>query len=819
MEAAVSGPPSTAHSVLALALLGLLKIISRALDVVLLLIPRSVPADDPKKPVPADDPKEFERHVRAVHARGKHSRAPCILDSCAANCTHFAIGTFDLVCNDIDGVMDAKMATAVLDSLSTSGIARAYELRRELVHFKKACLLLLRDVLRLERGLVRQSSFFYTERRRCGSEEGHRCAACCEWRAARRRELAFGRRAWASAAVATAVGSTDDYLEVCEALQGVKGLRLALSDMRNLTKLVCLLPRHPDDAAAKTPHELRDVRAALSCTAAVERALAEAATAAAAAGGGGRAACAAAEAEEDDTDGSRRERERDSAPICLRAEVMEHALVRHLEALPPSLPAPALTFVRQSLLARGAAKAVAQAEGARLVARAFRDNLRDADEALASLRGREAEAEARAMAVAQAEANANAKVEVGTEAEPEVEAEDLAEEPWLAEADRALVEALRREMRAGRHLRLVSMVREASSHLLDTLELLLAGGGDGGGGSGGGTSGGGPGRDPDAVVGTTHFVASDSMRGEHAAWVPPPFAALKQLVARWAEVHGRFEARMRGAMAAEGWPPPSTAGRARVHEGGPLQCRRCLATFSRLWQERGVCWTCEERVRRAGLCPFDRGAVVGATDDSGCTDNTSCAVGIAVGTAAAAAGSSRRAAPPHPFCAHQARCAACDEASFVSCAACRLAQGDGDAVLAACDAWRPRKLFLDFDRTLCSTRGGADPTRGGQHGNKGRGAAHAIDAELHTAASLPYVAETHVVTRNRHTAEIRAFLAERGVDVASVHSTPSGESKAAFMLATLGEGERGLFVDDSAGEICDPRIAGDVRIFRVLFAR
>ena len=87
-----------------------------------------------------------------------------------------------------------------------------------------------------------------------------------------------------------------------------------------------------------------------------------------------------------------------------------------------------------------------------------------------------------------------------------------------------------------------------------------------------------------------------------------------------------------------------TAGRARVHEGGPLQCRRCLSTFSRLWQEKGVCWTCEENVRRAGLCPFDRGAV-GATD------------GSAAGTAA---GSSRRAAPPHPFCAHQARCAACE---------------------------------------------------------------------------------------------------------------------------------------------------------------
>ena len=747
--------PFTAQRLLTLVLLGLLKVLSRVLDALLLPMPR---------PKPADDPNEFEHHVRAVHARGKHPRAPCIIDSCAANCTHFAIGRFDLVCTDVSSVMDAKTSTAVLDSLTTSGIARAYELRRELVHFKKACLLLLRDVLRLERGLVRQSSFFYTERRRCGSEEGHRCAACCEWRAARRRELAFGRRAWASATVATTVDSNDDYLEVCEALQGVKGLRLALGDMRNMIKLVCLLPRHPDDAAAKTPGELRDVRAALSCTAAIERALAEAATVAV----GGRAACAA---ETEDTDKPSRD------PICLKPDVMENALARHLEALPPSLPAPALAFVRQSLLARGAAKAVAQAEGARLVARAFRDNLRLADEALASLRCREAEAEAQAMA--QAEATTNGEAVSAEAAAAGAREDDEQVEPWLAEADRALIAALRSEMRAGRHRRLVSMLREASCHLLDTLELLLAGGG-----------GEGVERDPDAVVGTTYFVASDAMRGEHAAWVPPPFAVLKQLVARWAEAHSRYERRMRDAMAAEGWPPPPTAGRARVHEGGPLQCRRCHSTFSRLWQEKGVCWTCEEQARRAGHCPFDRGAGTGSV---GAT----------------------RAAPPHPFCAHQGRCAACDEASFVSCTTCRLAQGDGDAVLAACDAWRPSKLYVDFDRTLCSTRGGADPTR-----CHGKGAtAHAIDTELHTAASLPYVVETHVVTRNRHTAEIRAFLAERGVDVSSVHSTPSGESKAAFMLANLGDGERALFVDDSAGEICDPRIAGDERIFRVLFAR
>ena len=79
-------------------------------------------------------------------------------------------------------------------------------------------------------------------------------------------------------------------------------------------------------------------------------------------------------------------------------------------------------------------------------------------------------------------------------------------------------------------------------------------------------------------------------------------------------------------------------------------------------------------------------------------------------------------AASHPFCKHQLRCAACD-GGFELCLTCRLSQGDGDAVAAAIEAWRPSVLFLDFDLTLCSTRGGANPLAG----------AHSIDAELFAA--------------------------------------------------------------------------------------
>ena len=138
----------------------------------------------------------------------------------------------------------------------------------------------------------------------------------------------------------------------------------------------------------------------------------------------------------------------------------------------------------------------------------------------------------------------------------------------------------------------------------------------------------------------------------------------------------------------------------------------------------------------------------------------------------------------------------------------RLAAGDGELVISLCDAWRPSHLFLDFDRTLCTTRGGANPCLG----------QHTVDSELHEAA-VAMGGATHIVTRNRHTREIASFLEERGVPVAAVHTVPSGESKWRYMESALAGGGRGLFVDDDAREVSDPNAGADVRLFRVLFQR
>ena len=67
-------------------------------------------------------------------------------------------------------------------------------------------------------------------------------------------------------------------------------------------------------------------------------------------------------------------------------------------------------------------------------------------------------------------------------------------------------------------------------------------------------------------------------------------------------------------------------------------------------------------------------------------------------------------------------------------------------------------MFLDWDRTLCTSKAGAAPLAG----------RHVADEALIALARRhPRVV---VVTRNRHVSEIRSFLAGEGVTHATVRS-------------------------------------------------
>ena len=265
----------------------------------------------------------------------------------------------------------------------------------------------------------------------------------------------------------------------------------------------------------------------------------------------------------------------------------------------------------------------------------------------------------------------------------------------------------------------------------------------------------------DARVGCVHFA-------------PKGFDALARLFdtpRRLSDVHA---AEMVRRVEADGWPEWMAAV-ASASDGGARTngkraappCTHCGLRHAPTWVRDGVCLGCEHRVRREGRCPFGK----------------SCG--------------------PHSWCVHASRCLLCDR---WSCEACRFHQGDGADVAALVASLRPEWLCVDFDRTLCSTRGGS-PLRGN----------HSIDEEL-VGVMSQYVdaGRVHVVTRNTHVDEIRQFLDDKGLRGVPVHRVARPRSKAEIVCASEGVA---LFVDDTIAEHLDEEIRDAPNVVRFLFAR
>ena len=264
-------------------------------------------------------------------------------------------------------------------------------------------------------------------------------------------------------------------------------------------------------------------------------------------------------------------------------------------------------------------------------------------------------------------------------------------------------------------------------------------------------------------------MAADASRGVRSLFVPPEFSELCSLLTAADAATRSLDASMRRVIADEGWPPPLAARRTRVQTDGTLECHRCRMRFSKHWCFRGVCWQCEGVLRASGTCPYE--------------------------SAASRANKRGSAASQHCFCTHQLKCAVCD-GGFAPCPICRLARGDGERCVELCaelaagggaaaeggrgaaEGVQALPVFLDFDRTLCSTKAGRSPLLG----------RHTLDADL---ASLAAVHPTTIVTRNPHREAIEAFLAERGVPICGVRVVPSKLSKAEVMAQLLREGGGG----------------------------
>ena len=85
---------------------------------------------------------------------------------------------------------------------------------------------------------------------------------------------------------------------------------------------------------------------------------------------------------------------------------------------------------------------------------------------------------------------------------------------------------------------------------------------------------------------------------------------------------------------------------------------------------------------------------------------------------------------------------------------------------------KPHVVFLDFDRTLATARGGGSPLQG----------ARSVDAVL--AAMIASHSNVHIVTRNSNKDAIATFLKREQISVQRIHSVKQeGKSKSDVICA------------------------------------
>jgi hypothetical protein len=272
------------------------------------------------------------------------------------------------------------------------------------------------------------------------------------------------------------------------------------------------------------------------------------------------------------------------------------------------------------------------------------------------------------------------------------------------------------------------------------------------------------------VDGKVLFVGADKdgARVGSVAFAPTGFEALTKLFEPPRKLAETYAAQMVCALEAHGWPEWVAAAnelRAGSKRSAP-PCAHCGLHLTSTWLRDGVCLGCEHTIRRTGRCPFGR--VCG----------------------------------PRAWCEHASRCLLCDR---WSCAECRFHHGDGTDVAALVASLQPENVYIDFDRTLCSTRGGS-PLKG----------AHSIDEELVGVMSQIGQERAFVVTRNAHVDDIRTFLAQRGLERVEVVRVARPASKAVIVAAKPG---LALFVDDTIAEHLDDEMRHAPNVVRFLFAR
>ena len=309
-------------------------------------------------------------------------------------------------------------------------------------------------------------------------------------------------------------------------------------------------------------------------------------------------------------------------------------------------------------------------------------------------------------------------------------------------------------------------------------------------------------------------------------------------------------------------PPPAFPSLA-----GAYPCKRCGLKLAKLWLKGGsnVCLRCDEEWRlgfRLGGGPVDSSDDRSASGEKSSTPDSRPTI-VPGGSCPLATRACMKAA----WCPHARKCFACEphscpilrsydgddinnDASSIDCTresrsdccvdlesnaeiavampkasfsvGCGLVRGDGAEVAAMAEDLKACAVFLDFDRTLASTRRGQSPypdspnsktkTKGMQSSTDAmlssstsgnfpvmssgkldegsinaedvhairRYSPHTIDEDLSSLCS--WHPNVHVVTRNRHVEDIHKFLRDRGCLVRRVWHVGKGASKASVVL-------------------------------------
>ena len=177
----------------------------------------TVTAEDDAAALRGDCSDPAERFELAVRTRAaQHSNGPCVLDVCEQNMKNFS-GFSSSALAEADLHRDLPDdAAAVLACLEQHHkISAAFGVRRELVNFKKVCLHVLQEAIKLEKELRLYATYFFADLVN-GADPDER----------------------------------DRYIGITHTLSTCRGALVAMQDAREFTKMICALPRHPE-----APHE------------------------------------------------------------------------------------------------------------------------------------------------------------------------------------------------------------------------------------------------------------------------------------------------------------------------------------------------------------------------------------------------------------------------------------------------------------------------------------------------------------------------------------------------------------------------------------